>query len=188
MIPKSNLDEIEFLEKLVFDIRDVPGEIAEVGVYEGDTAEVIFNAMAKSKSSPLDWKAIHLFDTFEGFINEQILDGEPYKVGDLKSDYWTTYRKFEKFDNFKIYKGDIITTKDVVKDKMFSFVHLDVDIYKLTIACLEFFWPRISSGGIILIHDYCFTNWGIIKAVNEFVAKYSIELKRGPSRWAYVKK
>ena len=31
---------------------------------------------------------------------------------------------------------------------------LDVDIYVPTVAAREFFYPRLSSGGYLFVHDY----------------------------------
>ena len=36
----------------------------------------------------------------------------------------------------------------------FSFVHIDVDLYQPTLDCLEFFFPKLVSGGIIVCDDY----------------------------------
>jgi hypothetical protein len=44
---------------------------------------------------------------------------------------------------------------------------LDVDTYKSTLSCLEFFYPRTSTGGIILSHDYL-NAVGVTKAFQEF--------------------
>ena len=173
-------DEISALADLVWQTREVAGEIAEIGVYEGDSLAII-----REKANG---KIIHGFDTFEGFVGEQILDGEAYKTGDLKSDYWKVYREFEPFDNIKLHKGDILQTMSEVEDKQFSFVHLDIDIYKPTKDCLEFFYPKLSPNGILLIDDYCPTNWGVIKAVNEFITEHNLELKRSYSRLAYIRK
>jgi O-methyltransferase len=52
----------------------------------------------------------------------------------------------------------------------FSLVNLDVDLYKPTKAGLEYFYPLLSPGGVIIIHDYNYKWPGIKKAVDEFVA------------------
>ncbi len=49
----------------------------------------------------------------------------------------------------------------------FSFVHLDLDLYDSTIAALEWFWPRLASGGILLSHDYPLAD-GVVRAFHEF--------------------
>ena len=63
--------------------------------------------------------------------------------------------------------------KEII-DKKFCFVHLDVDLYKSTIESLRFFFPKMVSGGIILIHDY--HSDGIQKAIKEFKSDNQIHL------------
>lgn len=179
MILKSE-DEIQFIKELVWSIRDVAGNLAEAGVFEGDSAEII-----REKANG---KKLFLFDTFEGFIEKQILNGEPYKKGDLSVSYQQVQEKFKNNDKVRIFRGDVVETKDYISNENFAFIHLDLDIYQPTKACLDFFYPRLSVGGILLIDDYCPTNWGIIKAVNEFIVEHNLELKRGVSRLAYIKK
>jgi hypothetical protein len=54
-----------------------------------------------------------------------------------------------------------------VENETFCFVHLDLDLYIPTLASLRFFWPRVATGGIIMLDD---ANWmeGIYNAVEEF--------------------
>ena len=49
-------------------------------------------------------------------------------------------------------------------------VSLDADLYISTLAALKFFYPRLSPGGVIFIHDYNYKWEGIRKAVAEFTA------------------
>jgi predicted O-methyltransferase YrrM len=39
-------------------------------------------------------------------------------------------------------------------DEKFAFVSLDMDLYKPTLEGLRYFYPRMSRGGIIAIHDF----------------------------------
>jgi O-methyltransferase len=55
-------------------------------------------------------------------------------------------------------------------DIKFALVILDVDLFKPTMAGLQFFYPRLSAGGILIVHDYNFKWAGLMKAVDEFVA------------------
>ena len=44
-------------------------------------------------------------------------------------------------------------------------------IYKSTKDCLEFYYPRLSPGGVILCDDYNSRTWpGVKKAVDEYFA------------------
>src|SRR3990167_8653772 len=70
-------DEIENIRKFVRETKDVPGVIAEVGVFQGASAAII---REESK------KELWLFDTFEGFpdsLSES--DCRAYFVGDCKA-------------------------------------------------------------------------------------------------------
>jgi len=60
------------------------------------------------------------------------------------------------------------TAKDLSEDR-FSFVHLDADLYKPTIDALHYFYPKLSPGGVIIIHDYNHTWEGIRVAIDEFI-------------------
>jgi len=69
--------------------------------------------------------------------------------------------------NVHIYKGLFPETAGPVTDKKFSLVNLDVDTYESTKKCLEFFYPRMNAGGVIISHDYL-TVPGVRKAVDEY--------------------
>ena len=56
-----------------------------------------------------------------------------------------------------------------LEEKRFALVNLDADLYNPTKAALEFFYLRLSPGGVIFIHDYNIKWPGIIQAVDEFV-------------------
>jgi len=48
-------------------------------------------------------------------------------------------------------------------------VHSDVDIYESSKAVLEFFYPRMLPGGIIVTHDFASAR-GVNRAFTEFFA------------------
>jgi hypothetical protein len=53
----------------------------------------------------------------------------------------------------------------------FSFAHLDVNLYGSYKDCLEFFYLRMVSGGVILFDEYNDPGWpGCNRAVDEFLA------------------
>jgi len=140
----------------------VEGDIAEVGVWEGSTAKVI----AQIKGL----KSLHLFDTFEGFPDISQHDSRFFKIGGslLKMDLGQIKSEFSAFEKVYFYAGVFPReTGHNVQDKKFSFVHLDADLYQSTLESLEFFYPRMSTGGIILGHDYLVLN-GVRKAFDEF--------------------
>ena len=147
--------------------NEIKGEIAELGVYKGQTARLIHHYLPE--------RILNLFDTFEGFVkndiskeNDQIRNSE--SVNHFKNTSIDSVLSFidSKNSNVSVFQGYF---PDSVDKKLFqttfAFVHLDADLYEPTRNGLEFFYPRVSSGGIILIHDY--NAWpGCRKAVDEF--------------------
>jgi hypothetical protein len=52
-----------------------------------------------------------------------------------------------------------------------AFVHIDVDLYEPTRESLEFLYPRVASGGIIVCDDYGFISCpGAVRAIDEYMA------------------
>lgn len=67
------VDEAYQIHNAVVATRDVPGALAEVGVFRGGTARVICEAKGE--------RTLHLFDTFEGLpepgtMDDQFREGE----------------------------------------------------------------------------------------------------------------
>jgi len=142
--------------------QKVPGDIAEVGVYKGGSAKIICSAKGD--------KNLHLFDTFSGLpkVDEADMIWQFYEgkfAASLES--VQAYLAVEK--NVFLYKGIFPATSGPVKDRHFSLVNFDVDTYDSTKKCLEFFYPRMNPGGIIISHDYI-TVPGVRRAVDEFFA------------------
>ena len=55
-------------------------------------------------------------------------------------------------------------------DARFALVHIDCDLYKPFKAGLEFFYPRLVTGGFLIMHDYTSLWWdGVERAVESFL-------------------
>jgi O-methyltransferase len=135
----------------------VKGDYAEVGVFKGATAKMICEVKEN--------KHLYLFDTFEGLPETNKIDTR-FKTNMFNSNYQRVKQKLAKYKDVHIYKGLFPQTAKPIKNKKFAFVHLDVDIYQSTKNCLEFFYDRMSSSGILLSHDY--HTKGVRKAFNDF--------------------
>lgn len=140
-------------------LKKIKGDLAEVGVCEGGTAKI----MCEAKED----KPLHLFDTFEGIPGVDDVDKSHFYQGQFASSLGRVKEFLKGYKQVYFYKGVFPGTAKGVRDKSFSFVHLDVDIYSSTLDCLQFFYPRMSSGGIIISHDYHKAS-GVRKAFDEF--------------------
>jgi O-methyltransferase len=155
----------------------IPGAFAEVGVYKGDSA-VILHALDPERE-------LYLFDTFTGFPASDLESetGEAatyttYNFADTDTEHLLA--KFENINKVHLQKGYFPDTTKGLEEKRFALVNLDADLYKPTKAGLEFFYPRLSPGGIIFIHDYNSKWEGIVSAVNEFVQNIPESLVLAP--------
>jgi predicted O-methyltransferase YrrM len=64
------------------------------------------------------------------------------------------------------------------QDGYFDFVYIDGNHdYEFVRQDLALYWPKIRVGGMIAGHDYHFSQKGVIKAVDEFVAKHGLKLQ-----------
>jgi O-methyltransferase len=141
----------------------IPGDMAELGVAFGGSAKLILNY---SENRPL-----HLFDTFSGLPNPAKEDSAKFHAGDFRSDVNSVraYLGDSAQKRISFHVGLFPDTVGPVKDKFFSFVHLDVDLYQSTLAGLEFFYPRLSPGGVLISHDFVSAD-GVNRAFQEFFA------------------
>ena len=167
------LDRIDQLKVLVQEAVKLPvGEFWECGVYNGGTASII------SKIVPKD-RQIKLFDSFEGLPAAHAHDNF-HKQGDFNDvNYQRVVDYFASHDNVEIKKGFVPDTFAGLDNSVIAFCHLDLDLYEGYKATLEFVWPRLVAGGIILFDDYhAPTCLGAKRAVDEFIALYGITLEK----------
>jgi O-methyltransferase len=140
--------------------------ILEVGVYRGGTGAILASACKHNKNA-----VVHLVDTFEGVVKVTNRD-KTYHGGEHADTSLTFVQQLLKdmqLANVKLYKG--IFPDDVsesFKDMTFHMVHIDVDVYQSGKEVLEYVWPRLVPGGVVVFDDYGFqsTN-GITELCNE---------------------
>jgi len=137
--------------------RDIPGDLAELGVYRGGVAKVM------SLHSPN--KSVRLFDTFEG-IPDQQQDDDFHQPGEFYCELDDVKATLSGCDNVTYHVGIFPAT---ACGDVFSVVHLDADLYQSTIDGLRYFWPRMSAGGAIVLDDW---NWRFCEGVKRAVLEY----------------
>lgn len=144
----------------------IAGAFAELGVHQGETAKAMHHADSSRK--------FYLFDTFSGFPEEDLKqESQNDKRFSTKMFADTNLVEVKKYmegnDNLIFKPGFFPDTAIGLENETFSLVNIDADLYAPTLAALKFFYPRLNSGGVILVHDYNH-NWdGIPKAINEFI-------------------
>lgn len=153
-------------------VENIDGDMAELGVWRGGTALTIKSRYPNKK--------LHLFDSFEGlrkpehsFERHNEKDFSDTNLDDVKD-------LFKDFEDVFIYKGWFPETlTEELMQTRFSFVHLDGDFYQSTFDAINFFYPRMSHNGIILLDDYCNLDAngeeatpGVAMAIKELAVKF----------------
>ncbi len=146
------------LMSLVDSLKLIPGDMAELGVASGASAKMI---AARAPD-----RILHLFDTFEGLPEVSAKDSRRFK----KRQYRHSLEQVQAYltgNNFRFYKGIFPETANAIANTRFAFVHLDGDLFESTLAGLQWFYPRLNKGGILVCHDYD-TSTGVNRAFQEF--------------------
>lgn len=159
--------------KNLCDMYGIRGSIAEVGVYQGDFAQIMNALFPESR--------LYLYDTFEGFDKRDIAKEENKAHVEIYRHYADTtiemvFGKLPYPDKVVVRKGFFPDTA-VGEDDRYAFVNLDADLYAPTLAGLEYFWPKMVAGGTIFVHDFFAPEFtGVKKAVSEFMNRARINI------------
>ena len=138
----------------------LPGSMAEVGVFQGCSARLISLASGG--------KPLHLFDTFAGLPEPEKHEQDRMRQGHYAASLDGVQAFLRDRPGISYHHGLFPDTAGPCEGERFAFVHLDVDLKSSTRACLEFFYPRMVPGGIILTHDHSYLT-GVREAFAEFL-------------------
>lgn len=169
---------------------DLPGDIAELGVFRGFDLLSWANFL-EAYSIGNRTKTVWGFDNFAGFTALHENDGNPdenmqkvvggYSPRNYREELLDAIAIFDS-DRFipqkkriELIEGDIAQTVPDFLNRnpgvRFSLVHFDCDMYEPTIAAIEPLWERLVPGGLMLFDEYAIKEWpGETKAVDEFLA------------------
>lgn len=184
---KVLIDSIRYLCE-----NDIEGDFVECGTWKGGSAMAI--ALVAQKYNNI--RKLWLYDTFEGMsaptdidvdLNGQKAEErlEQEKTNKKKSRGWA-YSPLEevksniKNTNYPIEKikfivGKVEDTLPLNHPETISLLRLDTDWYESTKIELEYLYPKLVYGGILIIDDY--GHWqGCKKAVDEYFEKNNIKV------------
>lgn len=182
---KGNYIRISTFELAVREILEnkVTGSTAEVGVYRGEFARYINQAFPD--------RLLYLFDTFEGFDQKDTAIEKEKKFGDGHQDFSNTstelvLSKMTTRNNCIVKQGRFPESLNGLEDT-FCFVSLDPDLYEPIYQGLVYFYPRLSKGGYIFIHDYNNKHYsGAKQAVREYCQQHNIGYTPVSDEWGTV--
>jgi O-methyltransferase len=163
--------------------RNIPGAIVECGVWRGGSALL---AALILQERGIHNRPLYLFDTFEGMTTPTAFDihkhGKPAEkfIEEFLNEFEVTDPSLEEVkDTFAAHsftfdihfvKGDVVETLKTEQPDPIALLRLDTDWYESTKAELEYLYPNLTQGGVLIIDDYgCWA--GARKATDEYFQK-----------------
>lgn len=185
VLPNTLLEPDKFIVicRLLCSVAELEGDLAELGVWRGGVG------LAMSRLSP--GRPLHLFDTFCGLKGPAPGQVEVHHAGQFSETSADHVRSlFEPDTDMRLHVGwfpEMLTGE--LRAASFAFVHVDADYYESTWAGVEFFYPRLAPGGIMVFDDWQWPNCpGVERAVLQGRDMFGYEILEGAPYQVYVKK
>ncbi len=161
--------------------KNIPGDFIDCGVNTGFCARSLIQYIDFNKTG----KKYYLLDTFAGldpkYSSEKELEIHKTMKYNQKDLYETVTNTFKNL-NVEIIKGSVPDTLSKVKTETVAFLHLDMNSAIPEVSALDFFWNKISKGGIVLFDDYAYEGNHIMKATHDVWAKsHGVEILSLPT-------
>ncbi len=160
------------LAKEALKVKDLPGAVAELGVYKGGSILLLAYLLPD--------KPVHAFESFQGLTdltdNDKVRS-HPRERGHSHGDFSINRKDARRTVISRLKAAEIILHEGLFVDKCmlvsnekFCFAHFDADTYQSTKDFLEFFYPRMVPGGRLVIDDVAWeATPGVEHALNEFM-------------------
>lgn len=178
---KSDYNRLRMFEMIVEEINynHVEGVVGELGVFKGEFARYINEAFPD--------RICYLFDTFDGFRkSEARCEQDEGNCGKTFIDHFKDTTK-ESVMQIMPYPEKIICKQGLFPESLegleekFAFVSIDVDFEQSIYDGISYFYPRLSKGGYIFVHDYnSSTLRGVKKAIYRYEREKEVNLVKIP--------
>jgi len=164
MVGLRRLENLRELAQSTID-EAIPGDFIETGVWRGGSCILMRGVLAASGVTD---RKVYAADSFEGFPPPNpdahqtdktlslILHRSPQLVIGLEE-------VKQNFARYNLLDDQVVFVKGLFKDTLpaldagpFALIRLDCDLYEPTVDALSALYPRLSSGGYVIIDDY---NW-----------------------------
>ncbi len=174
-------------------ILEVPGDIIECGVYQGNSFAWLAHLSVILEPHAINRRIIG-FDTFEGFSSIDA-DADPSDIsGENFSN--TSYqmildsielidmvRPVNKINRFQLVKGDIVETlpKFIAANSWMTcaMLILDTDLYKPTKVALQSILKLMPKGAILVFDEYNYQNFpGETQAIREVLELNNLRVRK----------
>jgi O-methyltransferase len=135
----------------------LPGDFVECGVDTGMISTAVCEWLDFNRLDKDFW----LFDTYEGIPDAQMTDAERDGIGGWhnRQSYTECFAEasagFAPWPRCRLVRGIVPASLEAFpRDRRVAYLSIDMNIVLPEIAAIEFFWDRLTPGGIVLLDDY----------------------------------
>ncbi|TLP55306.1 class I SAM-dependent methyltransferase [Parasedimentitalea maritima] len=167
----------------------VEGDYVECGVNVGFMGSAIMTDLNWNETS----RKYYLLDTYCGadeqqLLEEEVLEGFIDKNKDMLSSGFYVSNAEQVRENFKEWAGAVIvegrvpeTLTQISSDKV-AFLHIDMNNATPEVAALEYLWPKLSDGAMVLLDDYAYYGYHHQKyAMDSLTEKWGVSILSLPT-------
>lgn len=172
LLPKTGMEwRIYLLCWAADQVRHLPGDFVACGVFSGFCDRAIMEYIDFGKTG----KKYYLMDTFQGLDPRYSSDFEIKRnhtmgYAEAQNLYDQVKETFRDF-NVRIVRGAIPDTLPEADTDQICFLSIDMNAVVPEVAAIEYFWPKLVPGGIIIFDDYGFPTCEAQKAGHDAFAR-----------------
>jgi len=162
--PVRRRDRLMLLVELLRATAGVPGDVVECGCYRGLSSYMLCSYL-RHWNPAFEGHGYHIFDSFQGLSEPTEDDSVPddwqhaaslramTQPGNFAATLEQVSANLREFPGIAFHPGWIPLTFKGLPDTRYRFVHVDVDLLDETLDCFEYFYLRLSVGGMIVFDD-----------------------------------
>jgi O-methyltransferase len=162
-----------------FNCNHLEGDFVECGTNKGGFARAIAQYLHFEKSE----KTFYLLDTFKGLVPALMTDEEKKLARtDYKDCYEQVVDTFKTFKNIKVIRGIVPDTLPFITSDKIAFISIDMNSIKPEIDAMNYLWPKLVKGGMVVLDDYAFHGYEPqFKAHNEWAKAKGVSILSLPT-------
>jgi len=156
------------------------GDFVECGV---NRAFLSMSAMTAVDFRQTTGRRFYLFDTYCGLVPEQVSTDDKAAFRNVYSDTYDFVKEtFRDWSNVTVVRGIVPESLSTVTIGQVAYLSIDMNCVKPEIDAMEYFWPRMVPGGVIILDDYGFPGHEAQKlAADGFAATVGVKVLSLPT-------
>ena len=138
-----------------FHARHLAGDYVECGV---NRAFLSTSVMSYTDFFSMPDRRFYLFDTYSGLVEDLVSEADKAAYKNKYEDCYEFVKKsFKDKPNVIIVRGVVPDSLHTVEINKVAYLSIDMNCVQPEVKALEYFWPKLSSGAIVILDDYGFS-------------------------------